>query len=331
MGIPIIWLFFVCKCSIGRPLDFFVWMRYNEVGDGTHNKKLQNTDVRNKGRTPMTKNIMVTDENGDLIGFTYPKRVKGLVKNGRAELVSDCKIRLTDRCPTETKNSEDISMNIINFNAREFKFDQRSDNNVGSRMFITDDFGNNSEIFEIGDWHWNWTQLLCEKRLKKNTDYVFRFAVSGGVCNTCDETLQFVIAPENIWEERYTYQLAKSSYKPIFSKKCKNGDMLRVYEIPFNTGECEDFAFSFIAMHAVARIMPVFELEKYTELEDYSYEQFREELKAWQNNNGENDRFNDVNINLSGAVISQKTLNKILSQLGDDVNVDLSGAVISED
>lgn len=29
----------------------------------------------------MTKNIRVTDENGKLIGYTYPKRVKGLVKN----------------------------------------------------------------------------------------------------------------------------------------------------------------------------------------------------------------------------------------------------------
>lgn len=279
----------------------------------------------------MTKNIKVTDENGNIIGYTYPKRVKGLVKNGRAELVGDCEIRLTDRCSTEIENSEDINMNIINFNAREFKFDQRCDGNVGSRMFITDDFGNNTEGFEIGDWQWSWTQILCEKKLEKNTDYVFRFAVGGGVCNTCDETLQFVIAPENIWEERHTYQLAKSSYKPILSKKSKDGDMLRVYEVTFNTGDFENFAFSFIAMHAVARVMPALELDKYAELEDYSYEQFRNELNQCTDNCDENNRFSDVNIDLSGSVISQKTLNKIFSQLGGNVNVDLSGAVISDE
>lgn len=279
----------------------------------------------------MTKNIRVTDENGNLIGFTYPKRAKGLVKNGRAELVSDCEIRLTDRCPTENDVSEDFNMNIIDFNAREFKFDQRCDNNAGSRMFITDDFGNNSEIFEIGDWQWSWTQILCGKKLEKNTDYLIRFAVSGGCNNTLDETLQFAIAPENSWEERYTYQLAKSSYKPVLSKKSKDGNMLRIYEIPFNTGDCEEFTLCFIAMHAVARIMPAHDLEKYAELEEYTYEQFREELKARQDNYVENNCFSDVNINLSGAVISQKTLNKILDQLGDDVNIDLSGAVISDD
>ena len=99
----------------------------------------------------MTKNIKVTDENGNIIGYTYPKRVKGLVKNGRAELVGDCEIRLTDRCSTEIENSEDINMNIINFNAREFKFDQRCDGNVGSRVFITDDFGERTSVQKTYD------------------------------------------------------------------------------------------------------------------------------------------------------------------------------------
>ena len=42
----------------------------------------------------MEKNIIVIDTNGNQIGKTYPKRARGLIKNGRAEFVSDCEIRL---------------------------------------------------------------------------------------------------------------------------------------------------------------------------------------------------------------------------------------------
>ena len=36
----------------------------------------------------MTKNVSVIDESGRLIGTTYPKRARGLVKNGRARYAS---------------------------------------------------------------------------------------------------------------------------------------------------------------------------------------------------------------------------------------------------
>ena len=35
----------------------------------------------------MTKNVIVVDEQGNEYGATYPKRAKGLVKNGRARFV----------------------------------------------------------------------------------------------------------------------------------------------------------------------------------------------------------------------------------------------------
>ena len=34
--------------------------------------------------TPITKNVIVADQNGNIIGMTYPKRAKGLIKKGRA-------------------------------------------------------------------------------------------------------------------------------------------------------------------------------------------------------------------------------------------------------
>ncbi|MGN0794512.1 MAG: hypothetical protein ACI4MG_08600 [Aristaeellaceae bacterium] len=46
--------------------------------------------------TPITKNIIVVDENGNELHRTYAKRAKGLVKKGRAHFVQEDTICLTD-------------------------------------------------------------------------------------------------------------------------------------------------------------------------------------------------------------------------------------------
>lgn len=64
---------------------------------------------------PIAKNISVVDELGNEYETTYPKRAKGLVKNGRARFVSENKICLV--CPPNTI-LEDLNMsdNIIKKN-----------------------------------------------------------------------------------------------------------------------------------------------------------------------------------------------------------------------
>lgn len=62
-----------------------------------------------KGETPIEKNVIVVDEQGNLYEATYPKRARGLVKNGRARFISENKICLA--CPPnqyleETKMEE---------------------------------------------------------------------------------------------------------------------------------------------------------------------------------------------------------------------------------
>jgi len=47
---------------------------------------------KTKGATPIEKNIIVVDEQGNEYEATYPKRAKGLVKNGRARFVDENKI-----------------------------------------------------------------------------------------------------------------------------------------------------------------------------------------------------------------------------------------------
>ena len=57
--------------------------------------------------TPIEKNIIVVDEQGNQYEATYPKRAKGLIKNGRAHFVGENKICLA--CPPN-QNLEDNEM-----------------------------------------------------------------------------------------------------------------------------------------------------------------------------------------------------------------------------
>ncbi len=53
--------------------------------------------IKNKGATPIEKNIIVVDEQGNEYEATYLKRAKGLVKNGRARFINENTICLA--CP----------------------------------------------------------------------------------------------------------------------------------------------------------------------------------------------------------------------------------------
>ena len=68
-----------------------------------------------EGATPIEKNVIVVDEQGNEYEATYPKRAKGLVKNGRARFVAENKICLA--CPPnenleDNKMSENINTNV---------------------------------------------------------------------------------------------------------------------------------------------------------------------------------------------------------------------------
>ena len=77
-----------------------------EIGEETHNKK-RNFNLSIKGMTPIEKNIRVVDEQGNEYEATYPKRAKGLIKNGRARFVDENTICLA--CPPENM---EVNMSI---------------------------------------------------------------------------------------------------------------------------------------------------------------------------------------------------------------------------
>ena len=83
-------------------------------GDGTHNKKQHHKIIayRYKGVTPIEKNVIVVDEQGNEYEATYPKRAKGLVKNGRARFVDENKICLA--CPPDKILEEEKMPNNTN-------------------------------------------------------------------------------------------------------------------------------------------------------------------------------------------------------------------------
>ena len=70
--------------------------------------------IKTKGATPIEKNVIVVDEQGNEYEATYPKRAKGLVKNGRARFVGENKICLV--CPPDKPREEDYMSNNINKN-----------------------------------------------------------------------------------------------------------------------------------------------------------------------------------------------------------------------
>ena len=57
---------------------------------------------------PIEKNVAVIDEQGNRYEATYPRRAKGLVKNGRARFVNENTICLA--CPPNEYNLEDETM-----------------------------------------------------------------------------------------------------------------------------------------------------------------------------------------------------------------------------
>jgi DNA segregation ATPase FtsK/SpoIIIE-like protein len=62
--------------------------------------------------TPIEKNIIVVDEQGNTLEATYPKRAKGLVKKGRARFISGNVICLA--CPPEKLEENAMSNNVSN-------------------------------------------------------------------------------------------------------------------------------------------------------------------------------------------------------------------------
>ncbi len=244
----------------------------------------------------MTKNngcevkrtVRVYSADGEEIGTTYPKRARGLVRKGRARFVNDCDIRLI--VPDVTQITEEIKMdnntninlakdkaaepvNKLYFDAREWSFNRECKNNVGSRSFMQGPDGIISEAYMLGNWGWDWTEIVSKTLiLPKNTLNTFTFWLNGGENDRNNEVCRFEVVYNNDYENRYTYNLNRNFIKPL--KKVNGWEL---YEIPFRTGDNEYTQLKFIAQAAYMTVMTAKDVSEYADIPDTCdpYEEYR--------------------------------------------------------
>ena len=72
--------------------------------------------------TPIEKNVIVVDEQGNILEATYPKRAKGLVKKGRARFISESMICLA--CPPQKTEDNEMSNTQNKFDNLEILIDK---------------------------------------------------------------------------------------------------------------------------------------------------------------------------------------------------------------
>lgn len=207
----------------------------------------------------MEKNVIVRDSNGRIIGMTYPKRAKGLVKKGRAVFWGEHMIRMI--------NEEDTSMedNIINvdkvveveekrlfFRPREWNFSKDcKDTAVGERCFITSFDETLAEVYCIGDWGDSLSQIVTKDLiLEKYTEYAFSFWLNGGENERLDEICQLHVVFDNDYENRLIFKLNRSFIKPV-----KHYKGWYLYEIHFTTEDNSYTQLRFVAQRAPMAVM----------------------------------------------------------------------------
>ena len=263
----------------------------------------------------MTKNILVTDERGNIVGTTYPKRARGLVKSGRAEFVDGSTICLrtdvADAFRVQKRAGEDgpggplpdgpgeelpwvagrggrtwpsflefrevnDMANEILFSARDFRLVKECETNRGTRLMVTENF-KNVECFELAE-DGSPTQISRELELSAGQDYVFRFAIRSRVMNveTADCLVDIYFEDP---EDGYTYPLDrddKNRFRPTICKKTGE-ELLRVFDLPFHSGSSTKCTIVFSVAGMTAWVYPVLPMEEYDIFEDVDYDTWRQD------------------------------------------------------
>ena len=126
----------------------------------------------------MQKNVMVQDAAGQIIGSTYPKRAKGLLKSGRAVLVDDHTIQLCASAQNTAApiSKKELHMEDLLFCAPAFSTKSR----FSTLLTVTDADGDPMELWEL-DATEETTSATISAQLKQlpKTAYQFRFTLAG--------------------------------------------------------------------------------------------------------------------------------------------------------
>ncbi len=227
----------------------------------------------------MTKNILVTDAEGNVLGNTYPKRAKGLIKSGRAIEMGGHMIRLSfsvDTGALSFSKEENEMANIIDFKARSFKLVEGCQTNRGNRLVVTEN-DENVECFELGN-DGAQTEIARRVTLEPDQDYVFRFAMRSRFLGS-DAAECIVAVYFDEVGDGYTYPLDRDDrnrIKPLICKGTEAG-LFRIFELPFNSGDSTACTIHFVIHDMMAWIFPAKEAEAYAALEDVDYDKWRQD------------------------------------------------------
>ena len=178
------------------------------------------------GQSPMTNNqtVVVLDEHGEVVGKTYPKRAKGLIKKGRAEALTENVIRLGDFRPKDSNLTEEIKMDVLNekvinnsneqavekavenlwktftgkheyilFSPRKWYTPEKCSDGPCERYMYQSPDGKMTEIYSLGDWNRNYSEIRSRFiPVSEDTDYTFVFWLNGGENDRYDETCSMI-------------------------------------------------------------------------------------------------------------------------------------------
>lgn len=229
----------------------------------------------------MTKNVTVIDESGNFIGTTYPKRARGLIKNGRALSVDDCTIRLSAGAGSSDHKSEGNHMKYIFFNPREWSGDAAKQNifsvekTSAERTFINSFDGGLIEVLTLGSWNKNTAAVEVFSRiypLAPNEEYSFVFWLNGGENDSNDEVCQLRIAFSGYRDGWSSYKLNRNFIRPLL-----HWQGWELYAIAFQTPEALAGAdtvpvvntqLCFVSNKAPMAVMPAKEPEFYKDWPD---------------------------------------------------------------
>lgn len=154
------------------------------------------------------------------------------------------------------------AVNRLFFNAREWSFNKDCKDNAGTRSFMQGPDGIVAEGFTIGNWSWNWTEIVSKTLiLPKNTLNTFTFWLNGGENDHSDEVCRFEVLFNNDYENRFTYNLNRNFIKPV--KRCNGWEL---YEIPFRTENNEYTQLRFVAQKAFMTVLNAREISAYNDL-----------------------------------------------------------------
>lgn len=230
--------------------------------------------------------IRVLDKHGTVIGYTYPKRAKGLVKSCRAEFVTDREIRLYEQCPTyeymEDKQMDELKKtNYITINPREwFPCPDIKGTHVWDRFAISHPLAgvvasapSMAEVLSVGTFDWKGPSHMTNGclQLEQGQEYHLVFWLNGGENDRSDETCMlqiFAVADANSdftmeYVDYMNYRLNRNYIKPL--KKYQGWEY---FDIPFTTSEAAYVQFRFVAEKAPMAVIAAEGPEAYAQLED---------------------------------------------------------------